>query len=127
MIFLGYRETGVVPVSRLALAALGAREMAMAAAGTPPATRMCLPAFVRSDRLAAQQRGRLATMGGRVRHPIILTLVMFPVLMLNDLLLAHHDENQARHKFGDTRARYESHVLGWFPGHGRRGLTTGSA
>lgn len=44
MIFLGYRETGGVQVSRLALAALGARKKAMADAGTPPAARMCLPA-----------------------------------------------------------------------------------
>ena len=85
-----------------------------------------LPAFVRSDRLAARQQGRLASMEGRVRHPIILTLVMFPVLGLNDVLLAHHDENQARHTFGDTRPRYEAHVPSWFPGHERRGITTGS-
>jgi len=90
--------------------------------------------------LAAQKQGRLATTGpyGRIRHPqyvgfivimlgfllqwpTILTLVMFPFLVLMYVHLAHAEEAEAeaeaeaRQAFGDTYARYAARVPGWFP------------
>ena len=84
--------------------------------------------------LAAQKQGRLATTGvyGRIRHPqyvgfivilfgfllqwpTILTLLMFPALVVMYVRLAHTEEAEARLRFGDAYIRYAARVPGWLP------------
>ena len=84
--------------------------------------------------LAAQKQGRLATTGvyGRIRHPqyfgfivilfgfllqwpTILTLLMFPALVVMYVRLAHAEEAEARLTFGDAYVRYAARVPGWLP------------
>ena len=84
--------------------------------------------------LAAQKHGRLATPGvyGRIRHPqyvgfivilfgfllqwpTILTLLMFPALVVMYVRLAHTEEAEARLRFGDAYIRYAARVPGWLP------------
>jgi len=88
--------------------------------------------------LAAQKQGRLATAGvyHRVRHPqyigvilimlgfllqwpTILTLVMFPLLVVMYVRLARAEESEANQVFGNAYARYAARVPGWVP-HLRR-------
>ena len=89
--------------------------------------------------LAAQKQGRLATLGvySRIRHPqyvgfisilfgfllqwpTILTLGMFPFLVLMYVHLAHVEEAEARKTFGNQYDRYAARVPGWFPHIGPR-------
>lgn len=82
----------------------------------------------------AQKRGVLATSGpyAYVRHPqyvgfvlvllgflvqwpTILTLLMFPVLVLMYVRLARLEEREVRAKFGEQYERYASQVPGFFP------------
>ncbi len=96
--------------------------------------------------LAAQKQGRLATTGvyGRVRHPqyvgfivilfgfllqwpTILTLLMFPALVVMYVRLAHAEEAEARQKFGDAYVRYAARVPGWLPRPGSRVVQGGPA
>ncbi len=82
----------------------------------------------------AQQRRELATTGpyARVRHPqyagfilvmfgfllqwpTMLTLAMFPVLVVMYVLLARREEREALAEFGDAYRRYMQHVPGFIP------------
>lgn len=84
--------------------------------------------------LTAQKKGRLATTGpyARVRHPqyigfiailfgfllqwpTILTLVMFPFLVVMYVRLALHEEADARAAFGGAYDRYAARVPRWVP------------
>jgi len=83
---------------------------------------------------AAQQRGMLATTGpyDYVRHPqyvgfvvvlfgflvqwpTLLTLVMFPVLVVMYLRLAKQEEREVRTKFGEVYDRYAERVPAFLP------------
>lgn len=86
----------------------------------------------------AQQSGSLATTGpyGYIRHPqyvgfimvmfgfllqwpTILTLAMFPVLIVMYVKLARTEEHDARAAFGDTYEKYSAEVPGFIPKLGR--------
>ena len=86
----------------------------------------------------AQRSGRLATTGpyARVRHPqydafmlimfgflmqwpTILTLAMFPVLVVMYVRLAAHEETEARAAFGHEWARYAAQTPRFWPRFGR--------
>ena len=88
--------------------------------------------------LAAQKQGCLATEGvyGRIRHPqyigfilvmldlllqwpTILTLAMFPLLVVMYVHLTHTEEAEANRAFGGAYARYAARVPGRVP-HLRR-------
>lgn len=83
---------------------------------------------------AAQREHRLATSGiyARIRHPqylgfiaimlgfllqwpTILTLAMFPILVAMYVRLAHAEEHDARHAFGDAYSRYAAQTPRWIP------------
>ncbi len=87
---------------------------------------------------AAQQKHWLATAGiyARMRHPqyvgfilvmlgfllqwpTLLTLAMFPVLVVMYVRLAHHEEQDTLREYGDEYRRYMARVPGFFP-HLRR-------
>ena len=92
------------------------------------------------DVLYKAQRSRdLATTGpyARVRHPqydgfvlimlgfllqwpTLLTLAMFPVLVMMYVRLAIHEEAEARTTFGEKWERYAAHTPRFFPRFGRR-------
>ena len=82
----------------------------------------------------AQSEHRLATEGwyARMRHPqyvafilimfgfllqwpTLLTLIMFPILVLMYVRLARHEERDARAEFGDAYTRYETNTPAFFP------------
>jgi protein-S-isoprenylcysteine O-methyltransferase Ste14 len=82
----------------------------------------------------AQQRGELATVGpySYVRHPqyvgfilimlgflvqwpTLLTLAMFPVLVLMYVRLARQEEREVRAEFGEEYDRYVATTPGWIP------------
>lgn len=82
----------------------------------------------------AQRRNRLATTGAYdfVRHPqyvgfilillgfllqwpTLLTLAMFPVLVVMYVRLAKQEEREVRAKFGAEYDHYVEHVASWFP------------
>ena len=83
---------------------------------------------------AAQQQHRLATTGPykRVRHPrymgfilimtgllfqwpTLLTLAMYPILVVTYVYLALREEREARVEFGDAYKRYAANTPGYFP------------
>lgn len=83
---------------------------------------------------AAQQRGAMATTGiyERLRHPqyvgfililtgfllqwpTLLTLAMYPVLVVMYVRLARHEEKVAIAEFGDAYRRYMERTGGFFP------------
>jgi protein-S-isoprenylcysteine O-methyltransferase Ste14 len=83
----------------------------------------------------AQKYGRLAKSGiyARLRHPqyaafilimfgfllqwpTLLTLLMFPVLVVMYVRLAHHEERDALQHFGDEYHRYMEVTPAWVPG-----------
>jgi protein-S-isoprenylcysteine O-methyltransferase Ste14 len=83
---------------------------------------------------AAQTAGRLATAGpySYVRHPqyvgfiiilfgfllqwpTLLTLLMFPLLVVMYVHLAHTEEDEVRREFGSAYERYAGVTAGWFP------------
>ena len=91
---------------------------------------------------AAQRERRLATTGAYayVRHPqyvafiaimfgfllqwpTILTLMMFPLLVLMYARLARSEEREALRSFGTRYARYAAVTPAWIPRFGRRGAT----
>lgn len=93
---------------------------------------------------AAQASHRLATTGlyARVRHPqylgfliimlgfllqwpTLLTLLMFPVLVIVYLRLARKEERLMEAEFGEAYAAYRRQVPGFFPRFGRRPAGTG--
>jgi YVTN family beta-propeller protein len=82
----------------------------------------------------AQREGRLATTGvyARMRHPqyaafilimfgfllqwpTLLTLVMFPVLVVMYVRLARREEQDALHQFGEAYRRYMATTPAWLP------------
>lgn len=88
---------------------------------------------------AAQRAGRLATEGayGWVRHPqylgfiailtgfmlqwpTLLTLAMYPPLVVMYVALARREEREARAAFGAAYERYAAAVPGWFPARRRQ-------
>ncbi len=90
----------------------------------------------------AQRKHQLAVSGpyARVRHPqyigfivimfgfllqwpTILTLVMFPILVLMYVRLARYEEREARSEFGDAYARYEANTPAFLPKFGSKQQT----
>lgn len=82
----------------------------------------------------AQKHGRLAKTGvyARLRHPqyaafilimfgfllqwpTLLTLLMFPVLVVMYVRLARHEEQDAMQQFGEEYRRYMATTPGWIP------------
>ena len=82
----------------------------------------------------AQHRHELATAGpyGYVRHPqyvgfilvmlgflvqwpTLLTLAMFPILVIMYVRLAHQEEQEVRTEFGQVYDRYAARTPAWFP------------
>jgi protein-S-isoprenylcysteine O-methyltransferase Ste14 len=82
----------------------------------------------------AQQRHDLASTGpyGYVRHPqylgfilvmlgflvqwpTLLTLAMFPILVIMYVRLAHQEEREVRTEFGQVYDRYAARTPAWFP------------
>lgn len=82
----------------------------------------------------AQKAGRLASTGpyGRIRHPqyaafilimigflfqwpTLLTLILFPVLLVTYVRLAKREESQALETFGDAYRDYMRRTPGWWP------------
>jgi protein-S-isoprenylcysteine O-methyltransferase Ste14 len=93
---------------------------------------------------AAQQKRQLVTTGlyARMRHPqyvgfiavmfgfllqwpTLLTLAMFPVLVVMYLRLARHEEQDAIREFGDEYRRYMERVPGFIPKLGGRDRSPG--
>jgi protein-S-isoprenylcysteine O-methyltransferase Ste14 len=87
---------------------------------------------------AAQQAGQLATTGpyAYLRHPqyagfvlimvgfllqwpTLLTLVMFPILVVMYVRLARREEREVLQAFGETYARYAANTPAFFPRLGR--------
>ena len=83
---------------------------------------------------AAQQKHELASTGiyARMRHPqylgfilvitgfllqwpTVLTLAMYPVLVIMYLQLARQEERQAEREFGDRYRAYKARVPGFLP------------
>jgi methanethiol S-methyltransferase len=48
--------------------------------------------------------------------PTLLTLLMFPVLVVRYVRLAHHEEQDALRQFGDEYRRYMDATPGWVLG-----------
>lgn len=86
----------------------------------------------------AQSEHRMATEGwyARMRHPqyvafvlimfgfllqwpTLLTVIMFPILVLMYVRLSRHEENAAVAEFGDAYVLYETETSALFPGLGR--------
>lgn len=87
----------------------------------------------------AQCAGELACTGpyGRIRHPqyaafilvmfgfllqwpTIVTVMLFPILVVSYVRLAHREEEEALARFGERYRSYRREVPGWWPG--RKGL-----
>ena len=94
----------------------------------------CLIAAAWRVLYAAQQRRELATTGpyGYVRHPqyagfilimfgfllqwpTLLTLLMFPILVVMYVRLAHEEEREVRAEFGNAYDRYAAKTPAWLP------------
>lgn len=54
-------------------------------------------------------------LGFLLQWPTILTLAMFPFLVLMYVRLARTEKAEARQAFGDGYVRYAAYVPGWFP------------
>ncbi len=82
----------------------------------------------------AQRTGELACTGpyGRIRHPqyaafilvmfgfllqwpTIITVLLFPILVVTYVRLAHHEEQTALAEFGERYRQYMLHVPAWWP------------
>lgn len=93
---------------------------------------------------AAQASGELATTGpyARLRHPqyaafvlimlgflfqwpTLITLAMFPILVVAYVRLARHEELEAAAVFGEEWSRYAGHTPAFFPGWSARRESTG--
>ncbi len=83
----------------------------------------------------AQRKGELACTGpyGRIRHPqyaafilvmfgfllqwpTIITVLMFPILVVTYVRLARQEERSALAEFGERYRQYMEHVPAWWPG-----------
>ncbi|HSF29488.1 MAG TPA: isoprenylcysteine carboxylmethyltransferase family protein, partial [Candidatus Tectomicrobia bacterium] len=60
-----------------------------------------------------------------VQWPTLLTLVMFPILVVMYVRLARREEREVLKEFGETYARYAAHTPAFFPrlGHAARKQT----
>ena len=54
-------------------------------------------------------------LGFLLQWPTILTLAMFPILVVMYVRLAHHEEREAATEFGEQYAAYASRTPGFFP------------
>ena len=54
-------------------------------------------------------------LGFLLQWPTILTLVMFPILVVMYVRLAHHEERDAAAEFGEQYAAYAARTPGFFP------------
>ncbi len=71
-----------------------------------------------------QYAGFIAIMvGSLLQWPTILTLLMFPLLVVMYVRLAHAEEAEAHRAFGAEYDRYAAAVPGWIPHFGRHGPT----
>jgi protein-S-isoprenylcysteine O-methyltransferase Ste14 len=62
----------------------------------------------------------LVLLGFLFQWPTILTLLMFPVLCVMYVRLAHAEEKEVAAEFGDAYRRYAARTPAWFPRIGRR-------
>ncbi|WP_333670871.1 isoprenylcysteine carboxylmethyltransferase family protein [Elioraea tepidiphila] len=53
--------------------------------------------------------------GFLLQWPTLVTLVMYPVLVVMYVLLAIREDREAAARFGDAHARWRAEVPGWFP------------
>jgi protein-S-isoprenylcysteine O-methyltransferase Ste14 len=53
-----------------------------------------------------------------VQWPTLLTLLMFPVLVIMYLRLARHEEHEVAREFGEAYRRYAAHVPAFLPRFG---------
>jgi protein-S-isoprenylcysteine O-methyltransferase Ste14 len=73
-----------------------------------------------------QYLGFLIIMAGfLLQWPTLLTLLMFPVLVVVYLRLARKEERLMESEFGETYAAYRRQVPGFFPHFGYRPAGTG--
>ncbi|BAY59444.1 hypothetical protein NIES2135_63210 (plasmid) [Leptolyngbya boryana NIES-2135] len=64
-------------------------------------------------------------LGFLIQWPTIITLIMFPILVVMYVRLARQEEREARAEFGDEYSRYMANTPGFFPRWGRsRSRTT---
>lgn len=54
-------------------------------------------------------------LGFLLQWPTLVTLAMFPILVMMYVQLAHREEREAASEFGDTYARYEAETPGFLP------------
>jgi protein-S-isoprenylcysteine O-methyltransferase Ste14 len=57
----------------------------------------------------------LVMLGFLVQWPTLLTLAMFPILVIMYVRLAHHEEREARSEFGEAYDRYAAGTPAWLP------------
>jgi len=75
---------------------------------------------------APEHRGKLplilvvlaVVLGFLLQWPTLLTLLMFPVLVVMYVRLARHEERDASAEFGDAYRRYAEVTPGWLPRFG---------
>jgi methanethiol S-methyltransferase len=60
----------------------------------------------------------LVMFGFLLQWPTLLTLIMFPVLVVMYVRLAHREEQDALRQFGDEYRRYMAATPGWIPRFG---------
>jgi len=61
----------------------------------------------------------LIMVGFLLQWPTLLTLVMFPILVVIYVRLARREEREVRKEFGETYARYAANTPAFFPRLGR--------
>jgi len=69
----------------------------------------------------------LVLFGFLVQWPTLLTLAMFPVLVIMYVRLAKQEEREVRAKFGETYDRYAARVPAWLPHWSRITRALGSS
>ena len=57
----------------------------------------------------------LVMFGFLLQWPTLLTLAMFPILVVMYVRLAHEEEREVRAEFGDAYASYAAQTPAWFP------------
>jgi protein-S-isoprenylcysteine O-methyltransferase Ste14 len=62
-------------------------------------------------------------LGLLAQWPTLLTLAMFPVLVVMYVRLARQEEREVRAEFGEEYDRYAAATPGWFPRLGGPGRT----
>lgn len=67
----------------------------------------------------------LIMFGFLLQWPTILTLIMFPILIIMYTRLAHREEREVLAEFGEDYARYEAKTPSFFPRFGARGKENG--